>query len=296
MVTKPTSSGANNVDPHQLALTIFKRDVEAANGNVSKIDRAAQDFAQRERKLGTKDAVIDAYTTLIKALPGKEMQTIDALIELQKGSVSHIQQLQTEQARMLMNMKASPEHMKAEISSMATALSTICRLCGATGFADEIDRRVEDVMKTLHVDLNPSGITDGSTQFFEKMRPAVGRAMGEAGSSLDTGARLGGASDHLPVITDVSVATTAAPIAATPAKDGATWDKFRQTLIGMGLNEKDADKVLKPFDAAKGLDGDPDRVDQPMEVGVVKGSKEVQGLSVKQRAIVDRALQEYIPQ
>ncbi|MCB1550404.1 MAG: hypothetical protein KDJ26_00230 [Alphaproteobacteria bacterium] len=254
---------------------VYKQETAAAGSDPSKHAISQKRLYKSLRDAGVNEKVVEAVETLVSAFPDNEVKVAESLRQAAAGKVQRMLELQSEQAKMRMNLNTRPEQMKVSIASFATAISTICRLFGANDFAEAIEAKTKEIMDTVDVQLDTSQLTDGA-HVLNQAKETVAKGLMN-NNALNNMGTLGNKT------ATVSPATPAQnyPNAMGSNQQSApttTWEKYEEAFRTIGLTQDQIDKLKAPWHQDSKLSGKPEVIENGAELTTFMARKEVQDL------------------
>lgn len=263
------------------SLEVYLAERGAAGKDQIKLAAAEKRFVESLRKGKISDTVINATTTFLAAIPGKEVEGVSALLEAMKKRVDRIQNLQEDQARLTMHALAEPEQAKVKIASFGVSIATICRFFGADEAADMIESKAQEILSTVNIKLNAQGITAGEGDITSTMSRIQERLMGSA--ALDNLGKKAARSNQ-----DLPVPAESLPSGATDARRPVSWSEYKKGFKDLGLTDKETDSLMAPWMKAAAGSGGKAQLDSNAEIETFLKSQQVTALSPDKKVQVEK--------
>lgn len=249
-------------DIKQKLLTAFHSAIDEAdkapeNQRGGLYRKAAQDYLDALTRAGINDSITTALQDIVK-MPVDQLKSLVGMVfDAGKSKVNRTQQLQEEQARMIMNTMAGPDKMRMQVATIATFVSMILRYFGKCELADRIDAMsasfTAGVERRLKGTLDASGITGGQTiiddtgerfravmDAYNAGKKTVEAANDAANASGQRGAHTSPVQPFLnappPQTTVPTPPPSGSPLPSGAANKPLTWDEFKANLAAIGLN------------------------------------------------------------
>lgn len=260
---------------------LYKQETAAAGNDPAKHAAAQERLYKSLRNAGVNEKIVEAVETLVTALPDNEVKVAEALRQAAQGKVQRLQELQTEQARMLMNLHARPEQAKVAIASFATTLSTIFRFFGADDIAEAIEEKTQEVMATVNIPLNTSNVTAGTDVLNQAKGTVIGGLLST--NALSNMGTMGNAQPNV---------TASTPAQNYPNHTKTTWEKYQDAFREMGLSQTEIDKLKAPWSRTSKLMGNIEVIENGAEMTTFLASPEVQGLGAQKTQDLTKKLEQ----
>jgi hypothetical protein len=299
-------------------LSIYEKERAAAGSDLGKRQAADRRFIKGLQNISANDASAQILLDYFAKITGFEGKGADLLITLRNRQIEKRQDLDStaeqsiinvlqQKALMELDLKSKPEAMKASIYSMAEAVSTVLELFGMEAEAASIRSRFADWRPNIAV--STAAIKEAKKGFEVTLgKDDLRNTVDDAIAILRTQGAVtaaGSARQAVDAVGDLPVATpvTAGAVPATaggraaPEKTQASpvqqskngWDEFKDRLVGVGLSEAEASKLMPAWKKAAAMTGDKDTL-EAREVGAFLQNKTVQGLGKDKYTNVQREL------
>lgn len=273
----------------QKSLEIYNYERTEAKGDPTKLAAADKRLYTALRNAKVSEDTINSFARFISTMPEKETEMISAMIEATKGRITRVQDLQRDQASLMMSIHARPEQAKAGIASFATTISTILRYFGMDEWAEKIDETSQKIMDSVNVKLKTNGITNANEEI-KGLMDRVGNTYRDSDVMERTAEKSKDAPSNLPTPADALLEGNTPQHRQTKSSWGAYEDAFRE----IGLTSTEIEQVKAPWAKYSGMSpsGRGAILDNGAEITTFMSSTEVRALGPDKWKKVDAAVKE----
>jgi hypothetical protein len=308
-MSTPTSLQPDLTELVKNVAEIYQKDSQNAakiadvNKQRAAFDVAGRRFMESIRNSTASKAVIDSFGEFLKAVQGKEVEAIGALLEATKGRITALQTLQREQAELMMNTLTAPDKAVSGIASLGMTIATICRFFGADDFAKQIEDKSKELMDGVHarmkerLDQNAKEFAsqhDENKMLADTAKEVQDRFLNSEAPQNAANMTINNAPNGLASPTALYAkphSVTGVPAGNTPI----TMTEFKQNLAQLGLTETEINRFIPEAGKAARLGGDKTTIDSKGEARGIIDSPAMQSLPKDKATKVTGYLMERAP-
>lgn len=276
------------------AMRAYQNEVQSAYAEKDKtrqralVDSANKRFQDSIRNVTASKAVIDSFGEFVKAVQGKEVEAIGALVAATQGRITSLQTLQREQAELLMNTLTAPDKAVSGIASFGMTIATICRFFGADDFAKQIEDKSNELMDGVH-DRMKARLDQNSKEFASQhdeneLLAETAKEMQERFSKSKAPQTAANIANHAPTGMPTATAPYRTPnsVAGSSATANAntpiTMNEFKKNLEDLGLSKAQIAAFIPAMAKSARLSGDKMTLDSDAEAQSIINSDAMKSL------------------